>query len=251
MRALAARVGRALNERFTRRWAPDAIPSRLSAPVVSFSFDDFPRSALTVGGALLKAQGALGTYFAAGRFAGVCEGGIDYFTDDDVRQATEDGHEIGCHTFGHVRLPHAATAEIEATLAENAAYVRRIAPETELTSFAYPFGHVSPTRKAMMGRRFPVCRGIWPGVNAGRIDMAQLRAVPLEQNSFGKLDIDAFIEEAVRRNGWLVFFSHDISEAPSPYGYKPSELERVIRAVASRGVEILPIKAAAARVRFG
>src|SRR2546429_5422660 len=34
-------------------------------PVVSFSFDDFPRTAYTVGGAILKRLEVRGTYYAA------------------------------------------------------------------------------------------------------------------------------------------------------------------------------------------
>ena len=34
-------------------------------PLISFSFDDFPRSALFTGGALLEQYGVAGTYYAS------------------------------------------------------------------------------------------------------------------------------------------------------------------------------------------
>ena len=38
---------------------------RNAQPLISFTFDDFPRSALTVGGEILERHGARGTYYAS------------------------------------------------------------------------------------------------------------------------------------------------------------------------------------------
>jgi peptidoglycan/xylan/chitin deacetylase (PgdA/CDA1 family) len=70
-------------------------------PIISFTFDDFPRSALHVGGAILKAEGAVGTYYASfGLMGGTAPTGV-IFTESDLETLLEDEHELGCHTFEH------------------------------------------------------------------------------------------------------------------------------------------------------
>lgn len=251
MRALAALARREISSRITRRWAPDAASSRLKTPVVSFSFDDVPRSALTTGGDILRRHGFAGTYFVAGMFAGTVQDGLRYFEAADLRVAVAGGHEIGCHTFDHLRLPDVPRTQIEQSLQRNASFVRDVLGDYGLGSFAYPFGAVSLSRKRLLGQTFPVCRGTWLGVNHGRIDFAQLRAVPLESNSIGSVDIEGLLDRTVADNAWLVFFTHDISEQPSPFGYPTEAFAQVVASVARREIEVLTVRNAAGRARFG
>jgi peptidoglycan/xylan/chitin deacetylase (PgdA/CDA1 family) len=245
-----ARVRKGLSDRLTRTWAFDARPSRATRPLASFTFDDFPKSALLNGGRLLREHGARGTFFVSGQFERRIVDGVRYFDAEDLVRAVEDGHEIGCHTFDHLRLPFVRETEVLRSLETNATFVRTAVPRARrLESFAYPYGHVNLARKRLLARRFPTCRGIWPGVNAGRIDFGQLKAVPLEMNSLGALDLDAWIEEAARTGGWLVFFTHDVSETPSAFGYPTSELAKLIGRVQARGLTVLPLREAAAEVR--
>src|SRR4051812_20070179 len=112
MSALLSRAAKAAQVRLARNVKFNALDTRLSEPVVSFTFDDFPRSALTEGGRILRERGWAGPYFAAGGFCGRTEGGLDYSDRDDLVQAAENGHEIGCRTFGHLRLPGTRPEEI-------------------------------------------------------------------------------------------------------------------------------------------
>jgi peptidoglycan/xylan/chitin deacetylase (PgdA/CDA1 family) len=250
MSALLSRAAKAAQVRLARNVKLNALDTRLSEPVVSFTFDDFPRSALTEGGRILRERGWAGTYFAAGRFCGRREGGLDYFDRDDLVQAAENGHEIGCHTFGHLRLPGTRPEEIEADLQRNAEFVAEALPDHRLSSFAYPFGDLDLGRKALLARRFPICRGIWPGINAGRMDFAQLKAVPLERNSLAGLDVQAWLDRAEAERGWLIFFTHDVSDDPSPYGCFRRTFEAAADAVARRGIRVLPVKNAVGLARF-
>jgi peptidoglycan/xylan/chitin deacetylase (PgdA/CDA1 family) len=246
-----ARVRRGLADRITRNWAPGARLSRALRPLATFTFDDFPKSALVNGGRLLRENGARGTFFVCGDLEGKILDGVRCFDRGDLIRARDEGHEIGCHTFEHLRLPFASDRDVLGSLRANEAYLRAVAPGVRMESFAYPYGHVNVSRKALLAKRFSACRGIWPGINADKVDFAQLKAVPLELNSIGRIDIRALVDEAVARAGWLVFFTHDVSEAPSPFGYPTSELARVIQTVRQRGVAILPLREAAAEVREG
>jgi peptidoglycan/xylan/chitin deacetylase (PgdA/CDA1 family) len=249
MNAIWDRARTAFSERLTRNWSPHALPSRATAPVVSFSFDDFPRSAAREGAQILREFGVKGTYFVAGARAGKHLDEVDQFTKDDLLAVAEAGHEIGCHTFGHIRLPSASHAEITDDLLRNQEFVRQVLGDYTMCSFAYPDGDVSITTKALVGRWFPICRGIWGGVNHRRIDFMQLKAVSLGR-SFDRGHVEKILDDARETNGWVIFFTHDISDNPSPYGCRPGQLAGMLQSAMDRGIEILPIKNAAGKMRF-
>src|SRR5947209_11228992 len=71
-------------------------------PIVSFTFDDFPRSALTVAGKILDNYNVCGTYYAAmGLMGKITEVG-EMFDSRDLKHLVAAGHELACHTFDHV-----------------------------------------------------------------------------------------------------------------------------------------------------
>jgi peptidoglycan/xylan/chitin deacetylase (PgdA/CDA1 family) len=84
-------------------------------PWISFSFDDFPRSALQVGGAILKSHGMRGTYYAAMGLMGKTspESG-PYFEAGELESLLKDGHELGSHTFGHSSCRTASLCDFNA-----------------------------------------------------------------------------------------------------------------------------------------
>lgn len=235
--------------RLTRNIKVHALTTHLHEPIVSFSFDDFPRSALTEGGRILKEAGWAGTYFAAGSFCGRTEGGIDYFTREDLLRAEEEGHEIACHTFSHLRLAGERAPAILDDLARNAAFLHEHLPALRLSSFAYPYGDVRLPQKRLIAGQFPISRGIWPGLNAGRMDFGELKAVSLERG-LDLAQIRDWLDRAKRQNAWLIFFTHDVSMQPSDYGCTPAAFARIVALVAKAGIKVLPVKNAAGFARF-
>ena len=239
------------NNALTRRVRLKTARSRLSAPVASFSFDDFPRSAWTTGGPILARHAAKATYYVAGRFCDLHEDGLEYYRRDDLRALYAAGHEVGCHTFSHRHSPKVPSPELRADFDRNQAFVRETLGDVVMTSFAYPYGDASPRTKALAGRRFAVSRGIRSGVNGRTLDLGQLKAVPLEIRSWTADAVEREVETARQTGGWIVFFSHDVSDAPSPYGATPAMLEHALDEVKAAGIEILPVKHAYARAMFG
>ena len=239
-----------LNRQFTQRLPLKPVKSRLTVPVASITFDDFPRSAWTNGGEVLARHNARGTYYAGGSFESQTKDGLEYFTAGDLRDIAAAGHEIGCHGFSHEvswKLDAAALAD---DTERNAAAVRAALGDYVLSSYAYPFGEASPRTKAMMGKRFATSRGIRKGVNTGLIDLAQLKAVGIEKWWWTPAYIEEVIARAKITNGWLIFFTHDVSDAPSPFGATPAMLEHALSALAASGIEVLPVKHALARTQF-
>src|SRR5580704_12505984 len=71
-------------------------------PLISFTFDDFPRSALLAGGAILNRYGLAGTYYAALGLMGEQAPTGQLFVSSDLTTLLDRGHELGCHTFSHL-----------------------------------------------------------------------------------------------------------------------------------------------------
>ncbi|MGZ6012840.1 MAG: hypothetical protein ACXWK0_13450, partial [Caulobacteraceae bacterium] len=82
MSGLLSRAATSARVRLTRNVKLNGLDTHLAEPVVSFTFDDFPRSALTEGGGVLRERGWAGTYYAAGGFCGRRVEGLDYYDQD-------------------------------------------------------------------------------------------------------------------------------------------------------------------------
>lgn len=246
------RLRTSAGNRLARHWRIDDLPSRLDRPLVSFSFDDFPRSAETTGARILTDAGYRGTYYVSGCFAGRTIDGLEHYRTDDLIDLARDGHEIGCHTFDHLRMPRSNRADVARSIARNREFVRSVlGPEYEMSSFAYPYGAVSLSRKWQAASLYPICRSIEPRVNAGLIDFAQIGALGLENRDLDLGRIAAALDEALERNGWVIFFTHDVSDRPTMFGCPTAAFSEVVRMVAERGIDVLPVKHASARARFG
>jgi peptidoglycan/xylan/chitin deacetylase (PgdA/CDA1 family) len=244
---LASRI----NNVVTRTLPLKHVRSHALRPMASVTFDDFPKSAWTVAGPILAGYDAKATYYAAGRFCGVTEDGVDYWDDEDLLAVHKAGHEIGCHSFAHARAPTLASAEFIAEADRNAAFIGdRIGP-VGLATYAYPYGDASPRTKSLAARRYGAARGIRRGVNAGWIDLAQLNAIAIEHRRWRPDEIDLAIARAKADAGWLIFFTHDVDEAPTPFGCTPAMLRHVLDRLTTEDIEILPVKHAMARAVFG
>jgi peptidoglycan/xylan/chitin deacetylase (PgdA/CDA1 family) len=209
--------------------------------VVSFTFDDFPKSALAVGGDILERYGVRGTYYTSMKLAQSDNHLWPIFDDHDIRAAHRAGHEIACHTYTHLDLRQMARPMILAEVRNNAAALSSLIEGFLPTSFAYPYGCVSIIAKRVLGSWFSSCRGIDRGINHGLVDLADLLAVPLYTEDFDGADMRRLIDRTCSLDGWLIFFTHDVTGTPSPFGCKPGQLEAVV-AYATERSTILPVR---------
>lgn len=88
-------------------------------------------------------------------------------------------------------------------------------------------------------------RGVHPGLNSGRADLALLNAVSMEKRCWSREEIARFITRARHDHAWIVFYTHDVSDDPSPYGSTPEMLSEVLERLAKSRIEILPMRDAA------
>jgi peptidoglycan/xylan/chitin deacetylase (PgdA/CDA1 family) len=212
---------------------------RNATPMVSFTFDDVPKSAATVGAAILEAQGARGTYYVIGNQVGTSSALWDMIDREDIVTLHRHGHEIACHTFSHKRACDIDAATLSAEIERNQQYLRSLAPSIRIENFAYPFGYGSFVRKRQLKTVFKSCRSIVPGVNSGTVDLQFLRAMPLIDRRVDRDGIERAFDQAQIANGWLIFYSHDVADQPSPYGCSPALLNEALEAASRRKIPVL------------
>lgn len=230
-----------IDNRIARLIATAPFHLRNDRPLVSFTFDDVPKSAVTVAAKMLEEHSAIGTFYVAG---GLCSAPSQYWESADVKDIVSlhrRGHEIGCHTFSHVRMSDVSSSSATSEFEQNRRFLRDIASEMAIQNFAYPFGVGSLRCKKLLKSRFRSSRSIFPAVNRGQVDLQFLHAFPLINRDIDANGIDRAFDSAVRDNGWLIFYGHDISSHPSPYGCTADLFGHALRAAAKRGVPVLSI----------
>lgn len=215
-------------------------PTRLrnDAPMVSFTFDDIPKSAATLGAELLERHGARGTFYVAGGLLGTPSPDWVSADREDISGLHARGHEIACHTYSHVVVSELDDAGMLAEFERNARCLRDIDGAIKIENFAYPYGLGAIQRKPLLRAAFHSCRGIGPGVNSGEVDLQLLRATPLIGCRLSEAGIDETLDEARKVNGWLIFYTHDVAAKPSPFGCSPQLLEHALTGARQRGITI-------------
>lgn len=217
------------------------IAIRIERPLVSFTFDDFPRTALLSGGAILKSYHACGTFYTALGLLGQDSVSGQLFVLDDLKRALDEGHELGCHTFSHQDSWHTDPKVFEESIVRNQIALSEIAPKVKFKSFSYPISSPRPTVKRAASSHFLCCRGGGQKFNAGTADLNQLSAFFLEKAGGDLQTVKGLIDRNKREHGWLIFATHDVSPSPSPYGCTPEFFENVVRYAEESGARILPV----------
>ena|SRR5215469_7320444 len=219
-------------------------PCKISttSPLVSFTFDDFPRSALSVGGALLESYGIFGTYYVSLGLMGKTAPSGEICRLEDVKQVVERGHELGCHTFDHCDAWETEPDEFETSVLRNREMLAQIIPNALFQTLAYPINPPRPANKRRAGRRFVCCRGSGGQTfNWAQVDLNNLKAFFLERGLHKPDLIERIVDRNAEARGWLIFATHDVSKNPTRFGCPTTLFERTIRYVTKSGAIILPV----------
>ncbi len=243
--SLAARLVREIGGFFCTRPAKIAWPGG----VASFTFDDFPRSAWTNGGAILEKYDRRGTFYAAMGMAGTSGDLGALFDLEDLRAAHAHGHEIGCHTYRHRDCGQLVPSDIADETDRNAVALARVLGAPAISNFAYPFGGVSISAKSELAMRFASCRGTGRGINHGTVDLTDLLSTSIYSRTFDRERLCQLIDDAQAASGWVIFYTHDVADEPSPYGCTPAELQSVV-AYAAENMPVLPVREVLAGLRL-
>ncbi len=226
--------------RFTRLQARKPLDCAQGRFLVSFTFDDFPRSAAINGAKILEKYGWRGTYYTSAAFVGTTNHLGDLFKPEDISKLVSQGHEIACHTEHHIDCALNAPVVIEREIRRNQARLRTLgAPKP--VSFAYPYGEISASAKTLLGSHYQTLRGVRAGINRRYSDAHQLNAVPVEGGLDAKALAISYVEKLNEAPGWLIFYAHDVRDAPGEWGCTPALLDAVCAVVKNAGHEVLPV----------
>ena len=231
--SLKAKVKRRLVPYTARR----VLKPKLARPIVSFSFDDCPKSVIENAIKPLAQENWRSTVYIAMGLCGITNHLGLHMSHDDVKALHTDGHEIADHTYDHIDATQHSTAAFLADIDKNQSALNALGLPASKT-FAYPYGQVTAPIKTALAGKFKGARGIRSRESREDIDLNQIRANRLYAGAdFEKLL--GQIERAKDLPGWLPIFTHDVRDNPSQYGCTPQQMRRVIDAVKALGAEVL------------
>jgi peptidoglycan/xylan/chitin deacetylase (PgdA/CDA1 family) len=250
-----ARARRRLAVEAARRLFRKRLAVRTALPLISFTFDDFPRSALLEAGSILKQYGALGTYYVALGLMGTRSPVGPMFQAEDLKELAGLGHELGCHTFGHCDSWNTPPEVYERAIIENQTVLSELLPGGSFRTFAYPHSAPRLAVKKVASRHFLCCRGggMNPGrylsrhaaggqtFNSGITDLNHLCAFFLEKSRGNPEAVKSLIDQNASARGWLIFATHDVCADPSPFGCTRDFFEQVVQWALESGARILPV----------
>ena len=214
---------------------------RTPQPLISFTFDDFPRSAWLAGGDILTRHGLAATYYVSLGLLGKDAPTGRIAALEDLPKVLEQGHELGCHTFGHCDSWATATRAFEESVEQNHAALQRMVPGADFRTFSYPISPPRPATKARMATRFQCCRGGGQTFNRATADLNHLAAYFLEKTRHDAQAVKDVIDHNRQARGWLILATHDISDSPTPFGCTPEFFRTVVQYAVDSGALILPV----------
>lgn len=246
---LLSRLRGASRRRLARWFGRRMFKIQCDEPIISFTFDDFPRSALVQGGAILCEHRFAGTYYASFGLMGRVEPTGEIFSRADFPELSRQGHELGCHTFDHCDAWDTASVDFEASIMRNQRFVNEELPGVRLMSLSYPISYPRPQTKHRTAKYYACARGGGQTFNVGMTDVNYLKAFFLEQSRDDFGIVQRTIDANRRAKGWLIFATHDVCDSPTRFGCSPCFFKQVIEYAASSGSMVLPVYQAWNRIR--
>ena len=252
MNSLLVRAADKYQRMMTRYLHRRMIKLHTSAPIISFSFDDAPRTAFINGGDILNKYEIGATFYVSlGMLSADSPSGI-IASQTDLRRALEEGHELGCHTFDHKHPRETNTKLFVESVIKNREVLSQILPEATFETLAYPICGPRPTTKQRIGELFRCCRGGGQNFNCKETDLNLLKAFFLDVRNGDSLDtIRRLIDKNAESLGWLIFATHDIDYNPSLYGCSKEFFKKVVAHAANSGALLLPVGKACEHLQAG
>jgi peptidoglycan/xylan/chitin deacetylase (PgdA/CDA1 family) len=211
-------------------------------PLVSFSFDDCPQSVFENALPALEKRGWHGTIYAAMGLCGTSNHLGLHMSEAEMKSASKSGHEIADHTFSHLDANAVAPEIFLKDIAKNRAAFERLGlPRAR--NFAYPYGEVNASVKEALAEQFSLMRGIHSPIHSKTMDLNQAATHRLYSGE-DFLECRKAIRGLKETPSWLILFTHDVRDNPSPFGCTPSEFQTILKDVETIGADVLPVQAA-------
>lgn len=215
----------------------------LYKPIISFTFDDFPRSAGINGSNILEAYGYHGTYYVSMKNLSMDSPSGKIANIADIERLLCKGHEIGCHTYSHLDGWSTNHSVYLDAIDHNLEAFQKYFPTVEFESFAYPMNGPTLSLKKKVGPLFRCCRGGNNIANNNWIDLNLLNSCFIDwRNNYSFHKIKQMIDLNAIKKGWLIFSTHDVSHNPSKYGCSISLFENIVKYSMNTKASILSVR---------
>lgn len=218
---------------------------RMSKPLISFTFDDFPVSAKVFGETFLSANEIKATYYLSMGLLGKDSPVGRIVSLEDVAEMVSRGEDIGCHTYFHSDAYATRPADFENSIRENAREYSRAFDGQQFITSSYPLSEPRPQNKRIAGSICACCRGGGQTINRGTIDLNLLRAVFIDWRTNEDLGyLRALIDQVRHEGGWLIFATHDVYATPSRFGVSETFFKSVVEHALASGADVLSVSSA-------
>lgn len=240
----ASKLALRISRRLSRHAFRNLLPLQADSGVVSFTFDDAPASACEAGAHALEHHGVRGSFYVAGGLTGKLEEGKPCHTREHLQTLLANGHELGCHSYSHIRCDNLSADALEKELDRNLAFLAELGVDVQALNFAYPFGAYAYNSKRICSRRFRSSRVTGGGLHEDHADLNALKTHRLYDLPVDAENYETLLERTARSKGWLIINTHDVENPPSRFGYTPERLEHAVAAALAAGCKVLPVNAA-------
>lgn len=216
--------------------------------MVSFTFDDVPRNVLENAAPVLDEHGVKGTFYVA---LGMSSADRAFLAEEHVRALAERGHHIGCHSLTHYSLRKGSAEGLYEDALAGKRALEPMVGSSSAEHFSFPYGAVSIRAKTLLRDVFATMRTSAPGINVGRVDLNYLRADNLYSRGPG-LDLGRVrrrVQSIRRGGGWLIFFTHGVSDDPGRFDTSSEDFRRTVEIVMESDTPVLPVRDALRRLR--
>lgn len=224
-------------------WVPGLTQAQTPEAMVTFTFDDVPKSVLTVGLPILEKYQYPATVYVETRNTDNNLKG--YMNWDDVKKADQAGWEIAAHTHTHPHMTKLSDAEILDDLLTSTQDLadHGYAP----VDFASPFGDVDDRVLAIIKKHYASHRDAWPAaVNTLPLaDPYHIASYEVTKDTTLD-DLSKLLGGLQTKGGWLVLQVHEVTPKGEPVNdeYDTNLLEDVVELIHEKGLPVLTIRQA-------
>src|SRR3989344_5622906 len=220
-------------------FAYGAPASASAAGIVTLTFDDGNASQYTIAAPIMKAANQKAVFYVNSGLGG--EAG--FMTWAQVKDLKASGFEIAGHTLNHSELPTLTPAAIAVEV--NQDHANFLAQGITPVSFASPFGAYDNETLAVITKKYDSHRAfanqglnIWPYNK-------YLLTVRYVTNQTSVAQAQAWVNEAVAQDAWLVLVFHEILATVEPtddYSWETAKFQSFITSLNTQGIKAKTIE---------
>jgi peptidoglycan/xylan/chitin deacetylase (PgdA/CDA1 family) len=216
-------------------------PDAFAEGMVTFSFDDSWESQYVNALPVLEAAGYKATFFLTTNF--VEQGFALFMSPVNLRDIKNRGHEIAGHTLSHPSLTDISAAAVRTEVEASRAYLYFLTG-APVNSFAYPFGNVNASVKAIVREAgYTSARGVRGGaLNTPNSDPFDLYSDCLSTETT-LAQVAARVAEAKANRQWYIMCLHDVlAFGGDNLTVRPQRFQEIVNAVRASGIRVVTVE---------